>query len=221
MSAATVPTAAVPRGLYLLLGPQDLPEAQWEARLPALLAAGPALLQLRSKADAAARRRQAERLLPLCAQAGVPLIINDDIALAARVGAAGVHLGQGDGAPARARAALGPDALIGRTCHAALALLRQAAREGADYASMGALYPSATKPAAPRASLPTLRAACATGTLPICAIGGIQARHLAQVQAAGARLAAVSGAVWQAPDPARALAALVRSWAHDSADPPL
>ena len=95
-------------GLYLVTPDQADGDAL-VAAVAALLPARPALVQYRNKlADAAARRDQATRLLALCRAAGVPLIINDDLALALAVGADGVHLGRDDGDPAEARRALGP-----------------------------------------------------------------------------------------------------------------
>ncbi|NTV10730.1 MAG: thiamine phosphate synthase, partial [Zoogloea sp.] len=101
------------RGLYLVT-PDLADTAALAVEAAAALAGGPALLQYRNKlADAALRREQALALLPLARAAGVPLIINDDLALALDIGAEGVHLGRDDGDLAAARAALGPDRILG------------------------------------------------------------------------------------------------------------
>lgn len=203
-----------PGGIYLLVDPQVLPESAWSELLPELLQTGLACVQLRSKDPAQDRRRQqAESLRLWTQQADCPLLINDDWQLAQHVGAEGVHLGQGDGELQRARAALGPQALIGRTCHASLELVQQSASEGADYASIGAVYSSRTKPQALPASVDCVQQASRLGVLPICAIGGIEAQHLPELRRAGAQLIAVCGSVLRAAQPLRAAQNLVRSWA--------
>lgn len=181
--------------------------------LPAVAAAlegGAAVVQYRDKSgDAARRRAEAEALLALCRQHGRPLVINDDVALALAIGADGVHLGRSDGALAAARAALGPSAIIGATCHDSLAFAAEAAAAGASYLAFGAMYISATKPGATLAQLATLRAARVHG-LPVVAIGGISADNAAPVIAAGADCVAVVSDLWQAPDIAARAAAFVR-----------
>ncbi|WP_141696648.1 thiamine phosphate synthase, partial [Xanthomonas graminis] len=123
--------ASAPRGVYLIT-PDEADGERLLARVAPLLGHGPTWLQYRNKrADAAQRLAQATALQALCAQAGVPLIVNDDVALAQAVGAAGVHLGEDDGDLAAARAALGADALIGASCYDDLALARTAAAAGA------------------------------------------------------------------------------------------
>ncbi len=204
-------------GLYLLIDPDVLAPAQWPALLPPVLEQPLAMVQLRAKNRPRTEVEQlARQLQPWCAQGRVPLLLNDDIELAADIGAQGVHLGQTDGALADARARLGGSAIIGRTCHNDLRLFDRAAQEHADYASIGALYASHTKPGAQPASLATLRQAVARRTLPVCAIGGITAERLPEVAGCGARLIAVCAAVLRAPDPAEATRHLVRLFAHES-----
>ena len=139
--------------------------------MAALLPARPALVQYRNKlADAAARRDQATRLLALCRAAGVPLIINDDLALALAVGADGVHLGRDDGDPAEARRALGPGPILGVSCYDEWPRAEAGAAAGVDYLAFGAVYPSPTKPHAPRASFELLARAKRDLGLPVAAI---------------------------------------------------
>src|SRR5690606_35949434 len=107
---------AMPRGLYLLT-PDEPDTTRLLARVAPLLAFT-TWLQYRNKAASAAlRAEQASALRRLCAPAAVPLIVNDDARLAARTGAAGVHLGEDDGAIAAARELLGPAAIIGASCY--------------------------------------------------------------------------------------------------------
>ena len=121
-------------GLYLVTPDQADGDALFAA-VAALLPARPALVQYRNKlADAAARRDQATRLLALCRGAGVPLIINDDLALALAIGADGVHLGRDDGDPAEARRALGPGRILGVSCYDEWARAKAGAAAGVDVA---------------------------------------------------------------------------------------
>lgn len=172
--------------------------------LPAVaqaLAGGARILQYRDKRDDHGRRREeALALRALCREHGALFLINDDVALAAEVAADGVHLGQGDLALAEARARLGPDAVIGITCHDRLDLAAAAASGGADYLAFGAMYASSSKPAARHCPLPLLTEACARFRLPLVAIGGITPDNAAHVIRAGADAVAVIASLWQADD---------------------
>ncbi len=207
MPAAAAPGRAErPRGLYLVT-PDEADTARLLARVAPLLAHA-TWLQYRNKAaDPALRAAQAAALQALCAGAGVPLVVNDDPALAASIGAAGVHLGEGDAAIAAARELLGRDAIIGASCYDDAARAEAAAAAGASYLAFGALFPSATKPNARRGAPALLRAATRHG-LPLVAIGGITPDNAGIAIAAGADLVAVVGGVFDAPDPAAAARAL-------------
>ena len=195
-----------PRGVYLIT-PDEADGARLLARVAPLLGHGPTWLQYRNKrADAAQRLAQATALQALCAQAGVPLIVNDDVALAQAVGAAGVHLGEDDGDLAAARAALGAGALIGASCYDDLALARAAAAVGASYVAFGAFFPTRSKVTTRRADPGLLRDAAALG-LPRVAIGGVTPDNGHALVAAGADLLAVISGVFDAEDPRAALAA--------------
>lgn len=194
-------------GLYLVTPDQADGDAL-VAAVAALLPARPALVQYRNKlADAAARRDQATRLLALCRAAGVPLIINDDLALALAVGADGVHLGRDDGDPAEARRALGPGRILGVSCYDEWPRAEAGAAAGVDYLAFGAVYPSPTKPHAPRASFELLARAKRDLGLPVAAIGGITLDNAPPLIAAGASLLAVISDVFSAPGPAARAAA--------------
>src|SRR3546814_70512 len=105
-----------------------------------------AAFQLRLKGlDEDAVARAAEPLQKLCAERDVAFIVNDSMALAKRLGADGVHLGQGDGDPKEARRLLGPSVQIGVTCHDSRHLAMEAGEAGADYVAFGAFYPTTTK----------------------------------------------------------------------------
>jgi thiamine-phosphate pyrophosphorylase len=210
MPAAAAPGRAKrPRGLYLVT-PDEPDTERLLARVAPLLAHA-TWLQYRNKAaDPALRAAQAAGLQALCTAAGVPLLVNDDPALARATGTAGVHLGEGDAAIAAARDLLGRDAIIGASCYDDGARAEAAAAAGASYLAFGAMFPSTTKPHARRAAPALLRAATRHG-LPLVAIGGITPDNAGIAIAAGADLVAVVGGVFDAPDPlaaARALQAL-------------
>lgn len=196
----------LPRGVYLITPDQNDTDALLAATAP-LLAAGVALLQYRNKsADADLRLTQATALQALCAQHGVPLLINDQVALAQAVGAAGVHLGEDDGELAAARQRLGPQAIIGASCYNDPALARRAQEAGASYIAWGAFFPSTTKPLARRADPQLLRDGASLG-LPQVAIGGLTPDNAGVLVDAGADLLAVISGIYAAPDPLAALRA--------------
>jgi thiamine-phosphate pyrophosphorylase len=169
--------------------------------------------QLRLKGvDDHAIARAAEPLQKLCADRDVAFIINDSVGLAKRLGADGVHLGQGDGDPREARRILGPKVQIGVTCHDSRHLAMEAGEAGADYVAFGAFYPTTTKETRHRPDPSILSWWTTLFELPCVAIGGITADNAAPLIAAGADFLAVSGAVWGHPQgPAAGVAAFARA----------
>lgn len=152
--------------------------------------------------------RAAERLMPIVHRAGVAFIVNDRPDLAKKLGADGVHVGQDDAPLAQARALLGPDAIIGVTCHASRHLAMEAAEAGADYVAFGAFYPTVTKEATARAEPEILSWWQEIMQIPCVAIGGITADNGAPLVEAGTDFLAVSSGVWDhAQGPKAAVAA--------------
>lgn len=191
-------------GIYAIT-PDTLDTPALLAKVETALQSGIALLQYRSKSlDKALRAQQAQALVALCRRHQVPCLINDDLELALAVGADGVHLGQDDGPLAPARAALGAQAIIGRSCYNSLELAQMAADEGADYLAFGRFYPSSTKPNNLQAEPELLREARARFNLPLVAIGGIRPENAAPLIKAGADYLALIGGLFQAPDIAKA-----------------
>ncbi len=171
----------------------------------AILEGGCRLVQYRNKqADAALRLEQARALRALTAAYAARLIVNDDLALAMAVEADGVHLGKDDGELATARAALGPNALLGASCYQSLERAQAAVEAGADYVAFGSVFPSPTKPQAARVTLDRLTEAVRSLPVPVAAIGGITLANAAVVVSTGVRLLAVITALYEAPDPAAA-----------------
>lgn len=198
------------RGLYLVT-PDEPDTARLLDRMAAVLGEA-SLLQYRNKgASPALRSEQALALLPLCHGAGVPLIVNDDTDLAHAIGAAGVHLGEHDGAVQHARAVLGDAAIVGASCYDDLGRAHAAATAGASYIAFGAFFPSKTKPGARRAAPSLLREAVSLG-LPRVAIGGITPDNAPALIEAGADLLAVIAGVFEAADPLAAARAYRRAF---------
>jgi thiamine-phosphate pyrophosphorylase len=186
--------------LYVV-SPPAIVVADFAQILQAALQGGPvAAFQLRLK-DVSDDDvlRACEALLPICAAADVAFILNDRADLAKRAGADGVHLGQSDGSIAEARALLGRDAQIGRTCHDSRHLAMEAGEQGADYVAFGAFYETTTKPSQYRPAPEILTWWTVLSQLPCVAIGGITPGNAAPLVAAGADFIAVVNAVWGHP----------------------
>lgn len=185
-------TSAAIAGLYAIADMAQLEPARLLEAVAQAIAGGATIVQYRDKfPQANGRREQAAKLAQLCKRHGVPLIVNDDVELAYSIAAAGVHLGREDPPLAQARQRLGSRAIVGISCYNQLERALSAAAEGADYVAFGSFFPSATKPAAPRASLELLREARQRLRIPIVAIGGITPENGGALVAAGADALAV------------------------------
>ena len=197
------PKRTEPCRLYLI-SPQEV-EGDFPDRLKAVaevdcVAAFQLRVKDRSEHEIA---RVAEPLQRICADAGIAFIVNDSMALAKRLGADGVHLGQQDGDVREARALLGPSAQIGVTCHDSRHLAMEAGDAGADYVAFGAFYPTQTKLSGHRPDLSILAWWSSLFEIPCVAIGGITPRNAAALVAQGADFLAVSRAVWGSSDPVK------------------
>ena len=188
-------------GIYAITDDNLLAPDQLLAAVEAALSAGIRMLQYRSKTGSDSERLDtANALQVLCKNFHVPLIINDDVNLCIAVGAAGVHLGRQDADLHQARSQLGHDAIIGVTCHASLTLARAAEHAGADYVAFGRFFPSHTQPQASPADMALLTLARRELSLPIVAIGGINAENGAALRQAGADMLAVVHAIFGSRD---------------------
>ncbi|WP_336977606.1 thiamine phosphate synthase [Altererythrobacter fulvus] len=203
-------TAETPHCQLYLISPLEV-GGDFPARLEKALDAGPvAAFQFRVKGvDEHEAVRLAEPLQRICAERDVAFIVNDSIALAKRIKADGVHLGQSDGSVKEARERLGRDAQIGVTCHASRHLAMEAGEEGADYVAFGAFFPTTTKETEHRAEPEILAWWSALFELPCVAIGGITPENCDALIEGGADFLAVSGAVWSGDE-----AAAVRAFAE-------
>ena len=171
-------------------------------RLRAALRGGVDVIQLRDRElDDAGILRAAETFRAAAREAGARFVLNDRPDLAAECGADGVHVGQGDATPAEARAAMGPEALIGRSTHGPEQGAEAAADPDVDYLSVGPVWPTPTKPGRPAAGLEYVRWAAANVDKPWFAIGGIDLGNVDEVVAAGAGRIVVVRALLEATDP--------------------
>ncbi len=159
-------------GLYLITN-DDAFSVLYQKLMIAAHTAPIAMLQYRRKQIALhQQQREIQQLMGFCQRNSIQFIINDNLSDAHQFGC-GVHLGQGDGSVLEARALLGAQAIIGRTCHNSLELAATAQQDGASYLAFGAVYPSLTKPHVSSVGLDTLNQAKQLFDLPICAIGGL------------------------------------------------
>lgn len=190
------PTRRPPCQLYLI-SPLEV-GGDFPALLEAALSGGPvAAFQFRVKGiDQHSAARLAEPLQRICEAHEVAFIVNDDIGLAKRLGADGVHLGQSDGDPREARASLGPAAQIGITCHDSRHLAMAAGEAGADYVAFGAFFPTTTKETHHRPEPSILGWWSRLFEIPCVAIGGITPDNGRVLVEAGADFLAVCSAVW-------------------------
>jgi thiamine-phosphate pyrophosphorylase len=187
------------RGLYAIT-PDIADIDTLVAKVKAAIAGGAQAIQYRNKtATHALRRKQAAMLARVCAGSGALFIVNDDVALAREVGAAGVHLGEDDGELGHARESVGKDILIGVSCYNDLARAKRLVAEGADYVAFGSFHPSSTKPGARRAEPTLLRRAQAL-RVPVVAIGGITAANGRALVESGADALAVISDVFDHDD---------------------
>jgi thiamine-phosphate pyrophosphorylase len=188
------------RGLYAVT-PELADTEILLAKIAAALEGGACAIQYRNKTVSESQRiEQATAIARLQAARGALYIVNDDPALAARVGADGVHIGEDDASIASAREAIGPDRIVGVSCYGDFERARIAVEAGADYVAFGSFFPSSTKPGARRAAFELLQRAQMLH-VPIVAIGGIDATNARTLIDAGADAVAVISAVFAHDDP--------------------
>lgn len=200
------------RGLYAIIDPAFCRGRDPLGVADAILRGGCAVLQLRAKSgEAAAIAALARALHARCRAASVPFVVNDDVELAAAIGAEGVHLGQTDLPVETARARLPGHVVIGLSTHS-LEQARAAQARGADLIGVGPVFATHSKQDPdPVIGLPGLRAIRDAVQIPIVAIGGVAPENAGSVAACGVRLAAAIGALCGAGDPELAARALHRT----------
>ncbi len=188
------------RGLYIIIDAavargRDEVEIAREA-----LAGGARLLQLRDKTrEKGLQLPIAEALQRLCRERATPFIVNDHVDLALAAAADGVHVGQKDLPVSVVRRLVPREMIVGCSTNDPVEA-RRAEADGADYVSVGRLFPTGSKDDTRPATVETVRAVKAAVSLPVCAIGGINETNIDEVLAAGADIVAVIEAVIAAPD---------------------
>ena len=174
-----------------------------------VLANGATFLQIREKdLDAGSFEAEAASLKALCARYAVPYVVNDSVEIALAIGADGVHVGQSDIKGRDIRSLIGPDKILGisaGTVEEAIA----AEKAGADYIGVGAVFGTSTKKNARNLTVEKLREIANAVSIPVVAIGGINARNLMELRGSGVDGVAVVSAIFGADNPGKATAELL------------
>ena len=164
------------------------------------LKGGATFIQLREKhLDDAAFLEEAVELKELCHRYHVPFVINDNVEIALKMDADGVHVGQSDMEAGNVREKLGPDKIIGVSAQTVeQAVLAE--QRGADYLGVGAVFPTGSKDDADDVSHETLKAICEAVSIPVIAIGGISRNNVMELAGSGICGIAVISAIFAQPD---------------------
>ena len=171
---------------------------------------GATFLQIREKDLAEdAFEAEAERLKTLCAQRGIPFVVNDSVEIALQCGADGVHVGQSDIRGRDIRAIIGADKILGISA-GTVAEAVAAEKAGADYIGVGAVFPTGTKKNATPMTMEQLKEIVSSVSIPVVAIGGIGAANILQLCGSGVDGVAVVSAIFAAEDPGESTAALLK-----------
>lgn len=161
---------------------------------------GITMLQLREKELSEAEfLKEAEKIKPLCRANDIPFIINDDVDVAVKCGADGVHIGQNDMAAEKVRQIIGDDMILGVSAQTPEQAVK-AEEAGADYLGVGAVFPTSTKSDALSVSYETLKKICASVSIPVVAIGGICAENIKELSGSGIDGVALVSAIFGAED---------------------
>lgn len=203
----TVKAAPVAKEVPTAGGESEASSLQCESETEALAMAveqailgGATMVQFREKELTGAQLEQDARAVQaICRKHGVPFIMNNDVALAQKLDADGVHVGQSDLPAAEARRRLGPAKIVGVTART-VAEAQAAEAAGADYLGSGAVFGTSTKLDAKTMPLETFRAITASVQIPVVAIGGISAANAGALKAHGAAGLAVVSSLFGAAD---------------------
>jgi thiamine-phosphate pyrophosphorylase len=189
-------------GLYAITDCKNLSTDNLIEKTELILQSGAKMLQYRNKLDKLSIKEfQAIQLQHLCHKYKIPFIINDDINLAQKIRADGVHLGRNDKNCKEARILLGPDYIIGVSCYNELNRAVEAELSGASYIAFGAFFPTKSKRSKSRATTALLKLARQKLALPIVAIGGITPENGKKLLRAGADFIAAISGIYEATNP--------------------
>lgn len=194
--------------LYLVTDSTGLEEPVFLEKIEQACRGGITLLQLREKEKSGREYFElARKVKSISDRYHIPLIIDDRADVAAAVDAAGVHVGQSDLPVFAARTLLGPDKIVGATAKT-VEQAQKAAREGADYLGVGAIYPTITKVKTVLTPVSTLGEICRSVSIPVAAIGGLNEENCDILRGVPIAGISVVSAVMKAADPCRAAAEL-------------
>ena len=183
-------------------------------QVEAALKGGATCVQLREKElDEETFLQEAMEIAALCRRYGVPFFVNDNVEIAVKCHADGVHVGQEDMEAAQVRRRVGADMMIGVSVHS-VEEAREAVRNGADCLGVGAMFSTSTKTDADVLAKETLRDICAAVDVPVVAIGGIGKSNIAQLAGTGVDGVALVSAIFAAED-IEAECRLLRKLAED------
>ena len=186
--------------LYAVTDRTWLGEKTLAQQVEATLRGGATMVQLREKhLSGDALEAEAREIQALCRRYGVPFLLNDDVDLAVRIQADGVHVGQDDLEAGQARARLGPDKILGVSAHTVEQALRAQAA-GADYLGVGAVFPTGSKDDAKLLDHQVLRDICDAVSIPVIAIGGITRENVQELAGTGICGVAVISAIYGQSD---------------------
>ena len=161
---------------------------------------GVTCLQLREKElDSGSFFEEAEKIKLLCNKSNVPFIVNDNVEIAVKCGADGVHIGQEDMTAAEVRRIIGKDMILGVSAQT-VEQAKKAEQDGADYLGVGAVFPTSTKLDAADVPYDTLKEICAAVKIPVVAIGGIKRENINMLSGSGISGIAVVSAIFAAED---------------------
>lgn len=160
------------------------------------IAGGATFIQLREKnLSESAFEKEAIAIQDLCRAHGIPFVVNDNVEIAKRMGADGVHVGQNDMEAGDVRALLGPDAILGVSAQT-VEQAKLAEARGADYLGVGAVFPTGSKDDAIEVPFETLKAICEAVSIPVVAIGGISEENVSELKDSGICGIAVISAIF-------------------------
>lgn len=186
--------------LYAVTDRSWLGEETLYSQVEEALKGGATFIQLREKKmDEGSFLEEAKEIQKLCRQYQVPFVINDNVDIAARIDADGVHVGQSDMEAGDVRKKLGPDKIIGVSAQTVEQALR-AQEHGADYLGVGAVFPTGSKEDATEVSHETLKAICDAVDIPVIAIGGINSGNVSELRGTGICGVAVISAIFAKKD---------------------
>lgn len=172
------------------------------------LKGGATMIQIREKdLDENAFLKEAEQIQSLCAKYCVPFIVNDNVELAVKIGADGVHVGQSDMAAKDVRALIGKDKILGVSAQTVEQAL-EAQKCGADYLGTGAIFPTGSKDDAQVLEVQTLKEICSAVNIPVVAIGGISKDNILELKKSGIAGVSVISAIFAQNDIVAATAEL-------------